>query len=308
MVCGQSPQAERGLPAFAGLQRFEVGGQTAQIRTFCVGSPGRQCGVPSFALGASGTLNLRGFLAIDAGYFVTPSAGNGATNAYGGRVSELLTGVRAEARARRYGFFIEAQPGYLQWHHAITGVRYPTPTTFAFNYGSVTHFVSDVGPGVEYSPTARLHIRGELTDLIYRFGGGTWNNYFQPSASVSYGWGPQVRWRPTLYDSARHPFFTPLTDTLLLGSALAITADAVTTQRFIAHGDVEGDPIARPLVKYGWSGQIAASGLELGAETLAMYGLHRVNHRWLERLLPVGVATAHGIFAYGNDQDAGAGR
>lgn len=311
IACAQTRQAASnfGPPVIAGIPRFEADVQGAQIRTFCVGTLDKQCGIPSFALGPSGTLNLRGFLSVDASYLTTPSAGVGATTFYGGRVSELLAGVRAEARARHYGFFVEAQPGYLQWHHVITGISYPVPCSYwVFDYGHATHFISDVGPGFEYSPSSRLHIRGELTDLIYRFNGATWNNYFQPSVTVTYGLGKPLRWRPPVYDGARHPFFSPLNDTLLLGSALAISADAVTTQRFLAHGGLEGDPIARPLVKYGWSGQVAASGLELGAEVLAMYGMHRINHRWLERLLPVGVATAHGIFAYGNDQDAGAGR
>jgi hypothetical protein len=33
---------------------------------------------------------------------------------------------------------------------------------------------------------------------------------------------------------------------------------------------------------------------------LGMYGLHRMNQHWIERLLPVCVGTAHGILAYNN--------
>jgi hypothetical protein len=108
-----------------------------------------------------------------------------------------------------------------------------------------------------------------------------------------------LSWASPQYDD-RNPFFTTLNDALLAGSALAISADAITTQRFIASGYREGDPLARPLVKYGWSGQVAASALELGAETLAMYGLHRIRHHWIERILPVGVATTHAVLAYNN--------
>jgi hypothetical protein len=302
MASGQAPQAAGNSVSsvISDLPRFEVGLQTAQIRTNCVGTTDETCEIPSFAVGPSGTWNIKRFLAIDANYLVTPSAGTGSSNDFGGRISELMAGVRLEARARHYGYFIEAQPGYLRWHSVITGVYYPTPQSFAFDFGSVTHFISDVGTGVEYSPSSRIHIRGELTDLIYRFSGQTWINYFQPSISVSYGLGTSLQWASPVYDGARNPFFTPLNDTLLAGSALAVSADAITTQRFIAHGDREGDPLARPLVKYGWSGQIAASSLELGAETLAMYGLHRIGHHWIERLLPVGVATTHAVLAYKN--------
>lgn len=306
MASGQAPQVVGNSvsPVISSLPRFELGLQTAQIRTNCVGTT-NPCTIPSFALGPSGTLNINRFLAIDAEYLVTPSGGTESTNLWGGRISELMAGVRLEARARHYGYFIEAQPGYLRWHNVITGVYYPTPQSFAFNFGSVTHFISDVGPGVEYSPSRRIHIRGELSDLIYHFSGQTWINYFQPSISVSYGLGTSLHWASPVYDGARHPFFTPLNDTLLVGSALAVSADAITTQRFTARGYREGDPLARPLVKYGWSGQVAASSLELGAETLAMYGLHRIRQHWIERLLPVGVATTHAVLAYNNTKVSG---
>ena len=302
VASGQVPSSSgnSASPSISGLPRFEVGLQTTQIRTNCVGTSDETCEIPSFAVGPNGTWNLKRFLAIDGNYVVTPSTGTESTNLFGGRISELMAGVRLEARATHYGFFIEAQPGYLRWNHVITAVRPPTPTSLAFDYSSVTHFISDVGPGVEYSPSSRIHIRGQLTDLVYHFSGHTWVNYFQPSLSVSYGLGSSMRWTPPVYDGARHPFFTSLNDTLLAGSALAISADAITTQRFIARGYREGDPLARPLVKYGPSGQIAASSLELGAETLAMYGLHRIRHHWIERLLPVGVATTHAVLAYNN--------
>lgn len=287
-------------PLPSGFQRFDFGLQAVQIRTNCVGTRATRCVIPSFALGPSGTWNAKRFLAIDASFVVTPSSGSGYTAGYGGRISEILAGARLEARAQHYGYFIGAQPGYLRWSKIVTGVYYPTPYSYAFDYGSETHFISDVGAGMEYSPTSRIHIRGGLTDLIYRYSRQSWINYFQPSITVSYGLGKSIPWNPPLYDSARHPFLTPLNGVLLAGSALAISADAITTQRFIAHGQREEDPLARPLVKYGWSGQIAASSLELTGETFAVYGLHRIGHRWLERFLPIGVASTHAVLAYNN--------
>jgi hypothetical protein len=307
MIYGQARQVAGNVPpVMSGFPRFELGLQTAQIRTNCVGTTDPTCELPSFALGPSGTWNIKRFIAIDASYLITPSAGEASTDAYGGRISELLAGIRLEARARHYGYFVEAQPGYLRWHKVITKVNYqPGFPPFTFDFGSVTHFIGEVGPGVEYSPSPRVHIRGELTDLIYRYSGQAWINYFQPSVGVSYGLGKSIPWTSPVYDGARHPFFTPLNDILLTGSALAVSADAITTQRFVSHGYRERDPLARPLVKYGWSGQIAVSSLELGAETLGMYGLHRIGHLWLERPLPVGVASAHAVLAYNNTKVSG---
>jgi hypothetical protein len=79
-----------------------------------------------------------------------------------------------------------------------------------------------------------------------------------------------------------------------------MTADAITTQRFISNGIQEGDPIARPLVKYGWSGQISLMALETGAEIVAMYGLHRIHQHLIERMIPASLATAHAVFSYNN--------
>jgi hypothetical protein len=108
-------------------------------------------------------------------------------------------------------------------------------------------------------------------------------------------------WKPPTYDPKNaHPFLGTSNVFLIYGNALSQTADAVTTQRFISHGLQEGDPFARPLAKYGWSGQVSLSVLETSGEILAMYGLHRIGQHWVERLLPLCSATAHGVLAYNN--------
>jgi hypothetical protein len=65
-------------------------------------------------------------------------------------------------------------------------------------------------------------------------------------------------------------------------------------------GRGEGDPIARPLVKYGWSGQISVEGPATGAEIAGLYGLYRTGHHGVERAVPLGLAIAHAVFAYQN--------
>lgn len=289
-------------PPEAGLQRFELGFQTADIRTGCIGQRG--CEMPSFGLGVGAALNLNQNFALDADLLLTPAASLSADNVYGGHALEMLAGVRGEIRARRYAYFARAEPGYFEWSRAITGVTFNVPPDgFSFSFGERGHFVSDVGAGMEYSPTARIHIRGEVSDLVYRYSSRDWSNDLQPSLGVFYGLGPAMNLRPRTYDAAKTHRFSGLTNDLLLtASALATTADAITTQRFIASGDVEGDPLARPFVKYGWSGQIAGMVLELGAETGGMYGLHRLGLHSVERSIPAGLAALHGYFAYENDQ------
>jgi hypothetical protein len=252
-------------------------------------------------------MNLNQHFSFDANFLITPQTPSYTSNTFGGHASELLLGARAEVRARHYGFFLKAQPGYFSWSHLITGVSYTTPSTFVFSYGRRTYFGSNLGGGLEYSPSARIHVRGEVTDLVLREG-NAWTNNLQPSAGIYYGLGKQLPWKPPVYEAKRaHRFDDKTNLALLTASTLAITADGITTQRGLAHGDREGDPFARPLVKYGWSGEISAMALEIGAEILGMYGLHRIGQHRAERMVPAALAIAHGIFAYNNANVSTAG-
>lgn len=280
------------------IRRFEVGEAVTGVRAGC-NSTG--CGSLSYGFGA--TINLNRHFALDTEVNLTP-ASTTSTNAYGGRLSEYLFGARAEIRGRRYGYFLKAQPGVLNWNHVITGVDLPIQLgTIPFTFGEVDRFVSDVGGGFEYSPTARIHVRTEVGDLVMRYGPGSWINNLQSTAGVYVGLGKPIAWTPPVYDAGKsHRFFGRENEVLITASLLGMTADAITTQRFISRGQIEGDPLARPLVKYGWSGQISLEALEAGAEILGMYGLHRIGKHWLERLVPMSISTAHAIFAYGNDR------
>jgi hypothetical protein len=287
-------------PTDTGLRQFELGVQTADVRTGCIGSAG-SCPLPSFGLGVGGGMNLNQHVSLDANFLITPQSASYITNTFGGHASELLLGARAEVRARHYGFFLKAQPGYFSWSHLITGVVFPTPSTFVFSYGRRTYFAMDAGAGFEYSPSARIHLRGEVTDLVLHEGHSGWTNNLQPSAGIYYGLGKQIQWKPPVYEAKRaHRFDDKANLVLLTVNLMAITADAITTQQGLARGDREGDPFARPLVKYGWSGELSAMALEIGLETLGMYGLHRLGEHRVERLVPVSLTIAHAIFAYNN--------
>ncbi len=283
----------------SGPKRFEFGTKVADMRTGCIGS--KNCPEPSFGVGVGGALNLSPHIAVDADFLKTPQSATGETNSDGGHASEFLIGARAEVRAKRYGYYLKAQPGYFRWSSTITSVVYPTPTTFAFNFGPITHFAADIGAGAEYSPGGRFHIRGEVTDLVLRYSHTYWTNDLQTAVGIYVSSGQTLRWAPPIYNArAVHPFWNSTNKTLLAVSLLATTADAITTQQFIKRGVSEGDPLARPFVKYGWSGQISLMSLEIGSETLVMYSLHRMGQHWIERILPSGISLTHGILAYNN--------
>jgi hypothetical protein len=217
----------------------------------------------------------------------------------GGRGVEFLLGPQVETRAKHYGFYVEGKPGLLHWSQGVQSFTPPaTP-----NFGGRDLFVSTVGGGAEYSPGSRIHFRTEVSDLVLRAGPGAWSNHLQGSGGVYVGLGKPISWQPPVFKPKEaHPFFDKTNRLLLTASTLAIAADGITTQRFIRRGLQEGDPIARPLVKYGPSGQVGAAGLEISGELLAMYGLHRIGHPWMERTFPACLAAVHGYFAYSNDR------
>ncbi len=95
---------------------------------------------------------------------------------------------------------------------------------------------------------------------------------------------------------APHRFFDTTNIALIGVESGALIADGIYTQRALTkYPDVfhEADPIARPFVSHGWSGQIAGGVLFVSAEVGLRYLLHRHEHHRLERLLPL-VLTVYG--------------
>lgn len=287
----------------ATLPRYELGLNVADIRTLCVGNSG--CFYPSWATGVGGSINLNQNVALISEANVTATSSSSSTNVAGGRLAEYLVGVRGELRASHYGYFLQGEPGLITWNHAVSVSTPPviTPHSYQFAYTYRYHFVTNIGGGMEYSPSPRVHVRVAVGDLLTSYTLCCWYNNLQSTVGVYTGFGKPLSWRAPTYDSrTAHPFFDIPNVLLITGSVAAMTADSVTTQRFLAHGIPEGNPFVRPLVKYGWSGQLSVQAVETGGDILVMYGLHRIHHHRIERLVPVGVAASHAAFAYHNTQ------
>jgi len=97
---------------------------------------------------------------------------------------------------------------------------------------------------------------------------------------------------PKMQVRMEHKFLDKQNVALFAVSALAIAGDAITTQRVIYPGGCgarfidcrEADPVARPLVTKGWSGQLAASAISYGAVMGTAYLFHRTGHHRMERI------------------------
>lgn len=293
---------------------------------------GRDCTTPQFGLGVGASLNLNQHLAIDSSYTILLRYDNLRrgllSTPQGGRASEFLTGPRAEMRTKRYGVFVDSKLGFLSWSSVLTGITFtPAPPPydyyFSFDYGRRTFFATKLGGGVEYSPKPRVHVRMDMGDLLVRFndnfkyifpretnscGSGCtyWANNLQMTAGVYFGLGKPMDWTPPPVEtSTKHDFFDKSDVAAFSASLLGQAADAITTQRFLSHGVPEGDPLTRPLVKHGWSGQIGLAVLVNGAEISGMYWMHRLHHHRIEHILPLPMAAASGVMAYRNDHVRG---
>jgi len=85
-----------------------------------------------------------------------------------------------------------------------------------------------------------------------------------------------------------HRFFDKTNLMLHLGVMAGETGDLISTRSILEAGGSEANPVARPLMRAGLGGQIAATyGLGEGSALLSAYLLHRTGHHRLERFAPI---------------------
>jgi len=84
--------------------------------------------------------------------------------------------------------------------------------------------------------------------------------------------------------SRQRPFWTLENNVSVSILAGLITADAITTQRGLAQGFREANPIMRPFVTRGAAGEAAGSALGFGTGIGVAYLLHRTHHYKAERV------------------------
>ncbi len=291
------------------LRRFEVGGQTAFIGLKNCGF--EQAGCDQFARGAGAALNLNRHFAIDSSFITMRGLPSGSiADPYdpsaveplaSGGISEFLAGVRIESRAQRWGVFARISPGVMSWK---TGTV----------YGSINDFAVETGAGVEFSPAPRLHLRAEYDDLSIKyhlfagghcypcFGSG-WTANSEVKAGAYWSIGKPMNWSPVnTHANPTHRFFDTANIALLTADALSLTADDITTARFLHDGGQEGNPFSRPFVNNGWPGMTGQAILLEGAQVGLMYAAHRLHMHWLEGTLPLCDMYEHAKMALANAQ------
>jgi hypothetical protein len=168
------------------VRRFEIGGQFTGLT---LGSPG-EINVPKFALGPGFAFNLNRHLALDAYYSVMNLPSCPFTSCSGGRASEFVAGVRAEAREKHYGMYAYGRPGVFHTTALTVTESLPGFTTTTITWPSTSRFVTNVGGGIEFFAPSRVHTRVELGDLLFYYPcsncnpPSTWTNQLQFSVGM----------------------------------------------------------------------------------------------------------------------------
>jgi hypothetical protein len=89
----------------------------------------------------------------------------------------------------------------------------------------------------------------------------------------------------SLPDAPSHKFFDRQNAVAFTALGGLIAVDAVTTQRLTNSGQFhEANPLWSPLVRKGWSGEMAASALGFGAAVSSSYMFHKMGHHKMERI------------------------
>lgn len=296
------------------LRRFEVGIQTTALRTEGVRGSCLGCATQHWAVGPAVSVNLNRTLAIDGTFSVTPQQFL-AQQFTGGRMTAAFTGVKGSVRHNRWILFAKARPvGFVHWSHVITGVEFPQgpAAPFTFDFGSRTQFAQDFGGGIEFAMTQRTGLRFEMGDTRIRVVAGRTTENLQISTGVFYRVGQTLRSESrSVAPQDSHRFVDKGNIAIWTASLLAQTADAIATQRTHANclrnplfgdralcNEIEADPLARPFVNHGWSGQIGLAVIVNTAQIGTQYVLHRWGHHRVERVLPVPlmIGNIHGAY------------
>ena len=99
---------------------------------------------------------------------------------------------------------------------------------------------------------------------------------------------------------SQRPFWTGENKVNVSILAGLVAADAITTQRGLNEGLREVNPLMRPFVTRGATGEAAGSALGFGAGVGVVYLLHRSHHYKAERITMRLIVAGEGAFVANN--------
>jgi hypothetical protein len=150
---------------FTALERANFGERTAEL-----------------GLGARFTYNLNETFALEtAGYFFPDRC-----RTCGGRMTQVVAGVKAGKRFEKWGFFAKARPGVVSFSRGeFNPIRITPGFPVEFELNRVNSFAVDFGGVVEYYPSRRFVTRFDVGDTIVHFRERTTNVVvFDPTSNA----------------------------------------------------------------------------------------------------------------------------
>lgn len=166
MTCEAQSQSQE-------LPKFEVAAEFTTLERDSFTNNGT---APGF--GGRFTFNLNRVVSFEtAGYFFPKRC---FTCRDGGRVTEVLGGVKVGKRFENWGIFAKARPGIVSFSQGDFNIVPASPAAdptfpFTFEINRTTNFATDVGAVLEFYPSKHIVTRFDAGDTIIHFNSRTRN-------------------------------------------------------------------------------------------------------------------------------------
>jgi len=147
------------------VPKYELGVEFTTLEREQFGSKKAEAGV-----GARFTYNLNETFAFEAAGYLFPERCFSCAN--GGRMHQIVAGVKAGKRFEKWGFFAKARPGvvsFSQGEFHVVGITPGGPFPFELEVNRTNNFAVDVGGVVEFYPTRRIVTRFDVGDTMIHF-------------------------------------------------------------------------------------------------------------------------------------------
>lgn len=151
------------LASAASAQRLEAGGFLTYAFLERIGSNDHEVGTSTLGLGGRAVVRLVPFVDLDGELAVHPNAG------VSGYKLDGFLGAKTGVRARRFGGFVKARPGFLYFSKDPFGVGRPGTTFASTEWAHSLDPALDLGAVIEWYPPSRLIVRFDLGDTMVRY-------------------------------------------------------------------------------------------------------------------------------------------
>jgi hypothetical protein len=203
-----------GLPASAHAQNFadnskwELGGHYATLTLPSQCGSSTNCDTVNNGLGANLTFNFSAWVGFDSEMDFFGDNGDTSTETTGGRVTEGLFGFRFGPTTRKWGFYSDVRPGFVNFSRVqgqgasiLSSAESMNIPEFTARIGyqadassnplgvlgltSSTDFAFNYGETIEYRPTKHFALRFDIGDTIVTYPGATLGTVHEHNFQIS---------------------------------------------------------------------------------------------------------------------------